>query len=307
LHFWQRLENKAPHLEANWRWQMCLVRAAYDAYTRRRLIHEAGLEDRANAILADAGKRGAETAMTDAMRVLDRAVTEPVSSDLRARIVDLCEKLFHSCGLQTSVERYHASGAERGAFLDFVDNPLNNRWWLEEEFKKIRALGSETEKLERLDRIATWEHPGPGSFYDDVGNPAKSPHVRRCEEIVTESGEEANPEPTLWWWANGKSRARLSWQSSMNWPLGVVYEGLDPDAFYTVRLTGYGKSLLRIDGTRVEPTVDGRAIGEFKEFPVAPEHLTDRKLVLTWDTPTDEAHLNWRQRSRVSEVWLLRK
>ena len=55
------------------------------------------------------------------------------------------------------------------------------------------------------------------------------------------------------------------------------------------------------------PTVDGQEMGEFKEFPVDPKFLADRKLVLTWDTPTDEGHLNWRQRSRLAEVWLLRR
>ena len=34
--------------------------------------------------------------------------------------------------------------------------------------------------------------------------------------------------------------------------------------------------------------------------------VKDGKVVLTFDLPTDEAHLNWRQQSRVSEVWLLK-
>jgi hypothetical protein len=157
-----------------------------------------------------------------------------------------------------------------------------------------------------LELIATWEHPGPGSYYDDVGNTAKSPHVLRSEVVVTEPGEEAQPEPTYWWWDSGRSRARLSWQTSMNWPLAVVYEGLDPDATYTVRLTGYNESLLRMDGVRVKPTLDGREMGQFKEFPVPPEHIQDRKLVLTWDQP-DEGQLNWRQKSRLAEIWLLKQ
>jgi len=307
LLYWQQLEKEMPDLAGNWRWQMCLVRAYYDAYTRHRLINEMQLEEEANRILADCGQRGADAAMTDAMTALNRAVTDPVSPELRARIVDLCEQLFQSCGLQTSVEKYHASGAERGAFLDFIDYPLNNRWWLEDEFKKIRAFNSEEEKCRRLDVIASWECPGPGSYYDDVGNTAKSPHVLRCEEVTTEPGEEAHPEPTFWWWDEGKSRARLSWQTSMNWPLGVVYEGLDPDGTYMVRLTGYGQLLLKVDGVRVNPTVDGKVeMGEFKEFHVPRESVRDRKLVLTWDTPTGEEHLNWRQHSRLSEVWLLK-
>ena len=48
------LEKKPPGLERNWRWQMCLVRAVYDSYTRHRLIYESALEDEANAKLAEA-------------------------------------------------------------------------------------------------------------------------------------------------------------------------------------------------------------------------------------------------------------
>jgi len=91
------------------------------------------------------------------------------------------------------------------------------------------------------------------------------------------------------------------------WPRELVYEGLDANASYIVRSTGYGKALLRIDGERVLPTLDGQKMGEFKEFPVPAKCLMDRKLVLTWDIPNDEGHLNWRQRSRLSEVWLIKR
>lgn len=308
LLLWQGLEKKAPQLESNWRWQMCVVRAYYDAYIRHRLLNETRLEKKANAILVQAETLGADAAAAQALEVLNQAVNEPVSPELRTRIYDLCEKLFESIGLQTSVPKYHASGAERGAFLDFVDYPLNNRWWLEDEFEKVRAMSSETEKRDRLIQIATWETPAFGGYYDDVGNTARSPHVKRSDFVFTEPGEEAHPEPILWWWDNGMSRARLSWQTSMNYPEAVVYEGLDPDAAYTVRCGGYGKFLLRIDG---EPVFDAAPqtfeMGELQDFTVPAKYLEDRKLVLTWDYPTDEGHLNWRQHSRLAEVWLLKE
>lgn len=91
------------------------------------------------------------------------------------------------------------------------------------------------------------------------------------------------------------------------WPSGMVYEGLDPDATYVVRSSGYGQALLRINGERVVPRLDGKQMGEFKEFPVAAKYIKDRRLVLTWDRPTDERDLNWRQKSRLAEVWLLKQ
>ncbi|HEX5410713.1 MAG TPA: twin-arginine translocation signal domain-containing protein [Terriglobia bacterium] len=301
---WQQLATMAPDLEQNWRWQMCQLRANYDAYLRRRLVSETRLESEANAILANSEKVGADKSMEEATRVLNRAVIHPVGVELRARISALCDELFHSIGLQTSVQKYFASGEERGAVLDFVDYPLNNRWWLEDQFKIIRALDSEDEKHRRLLQIATWEHPGPGSFYDDLGNIAKSPHVDRCNPAGGPELEE-HPTPTFWWWDQGKSRARLSWQVTL-WPTAVVYDGLDPNADYVIRSTGYGQALLRINGERVEPTVNGTGMGQFKEFPVAPRLLKNRKLVLTWDRPLNEEKLNWRRQFRIAEVWLLK-
>jgi len=296
--WWRDLEARTPELAGNWRWQMCLLRAHYDAYVRRRLLIDTGLEREANAWMARGSELGSEGAMKGAMESLRRFVNEPAEPELRARIIDLCERLWQSINLQTSVEKYKAKNAQRGAVLDFLDLPLNNRWWLEDEFARIRKLSGEAEKAKRLRQLAEWENPGEGSFYDDLGNIAKMPHVVR--------GESEEYSPLYWWWDEGKSRARLSWQVTM-WPKAMVYEGLDPKGTYMVRTSGAGQSLLRIDGWRVQPLVDGKAMGEFKEYRVPPDCLTDGRLELTWDKAGDEAALNWRVQSRLAEVWLFKR
>ena len=303
---WQQLERSSPNLRDNWRWQLCLLRAYYDVYTRHRLLYESELERKADEALSDAQARGADSAMDRALTVLQRAVSQPIKTEWRARIAQLCEELFQSIKLQTSVPLYKASGYERGAVLDFVDHPLNNRWWLEDQFVRIRKLPGEAGKLKELELIRTWENPGPGSFYDEVGNVAKSPHVIHGEGLNTDPLMEKNPSPGFWWWDEGSSRKRLSWQTSLDWPLGLVYQRLDPAASYRVRLTGYGEARLRLNGESATPTLYGKGIGEFKEFPVPPRLLKEGKLLLTFDPLPEEAHLNWRQQSRVSEVWLLR-
>jgi hypothetical protein len=306
LSTWQQLNDRAPELRGNWRWQMCLLRAHYDAYVRRRLIRETALETQANALLAEAATRGSDNAIAAAMTVLNDVSTQPTAPELRQRIFSLCDELFHSIGLQTSVKKYDAIGEERGAVLDFVDHPLNNRWWLEDEFRKIRQIGSEEEKCRRLRELATWESPGPGSFYDDVGNVAKSPHVVRTEIRGPDVDLEHRTGPTVWWWDEGMSRVRLTWQVTM-WPERMVYGGLDPEGKYIVRSSGYKQALLRINGERIRPTLDGQEMGEFKEFPVPPELLKNRQLTLTWDPPVGEEILNWRDQSRLAEVWLIKK
>ena len=125
--------------------------------------------------------------------------------------------------------------------------------------------------------------------------------------MFTVPGEEPHTEATLWWWDEWKSRRRLSWQTTMNYHVAVVFVGLEPSGTYTIRTSGYGKFLLRIDGQAVGDADDRVEIGETRDFRVPNDHLADRKLVLTWDQPEDEGELNWRQKSRLAEVWLIKE
>lgn len=299
---WKRLEPLVP--ATNWRWQMCLLRANYDHYVRHRLFYERQLESDALAALTDTGVP-AGTAIDAALAALAKADTPPLP-DVRAKIEGLCEALYDSIGLQTSVEKYHASGLERGAVLDYVDYPLNNRRWLEDELAKVRAMAGEDAQRARMAELAAWENPGPGSFYDSVSEPGKCPHLVRGEDSNTDPAGERHPLPDFMWMEEGRTRARQSWIGFMNWPIAMRYEGLDPSAAYVVRAVGYGECLLKADDRRLEPSVYGKALGEIKEFPVPAELYADGQLVLTFDTP-DEEHLNWRQQSRLSELWVLRK
>ncbi len=281
LSHWQRLEAEAPALKGDWRWQMMLLRAYYDAYTRLRQVRETELEEAAcRALLAG------PAAMGEAEHILKRADSS-VMPAWRNKIVSLCEALFRSVALQTSVTKYKASGPERGAVLDFVDRPLNNRWWLEDEFKRIRQLPPAEQRL-AIDTLARWENPGPGSFYDDIGHVGKSPHVVRGEALNTDPLMRRGDNPGFDWWEGGMSRKRLAWMTSMRWPTAMRYERLDTTAQYAVRVTGYGESLLLANGQRLQPTVYGKGTGEIKEFPVPQELSKTGSLVLT-GTPSTKS------------------
>jgi hypothetical protein len=306
---WRGLEEQVPGLKANWRWQTFLLRAYYDMYTRRRLLYESGLEREANASMLAARTTGAEKAMHEALEVLKRAETAPIRRYLGERITELCEELYRSIGLQSSVAKYKASGLERGAVLDFLNYPLNNRSWLEDELAAVRKMASEGEKVARLDTLAKWEDPGPGSFYDDIGNVAKSPHVVRNEKLggpLLDVDHMALPGFMFWVGNDPLARARQSWVSDESWPYAVKYTALDPTADYVVRTSGVGDCFLRVNGVRIAPTLDGRKLGETKEFPV-PRGLTrDGTITVTFD-PTFEPQLNWRVQSRLTEIWLIKK
>lgn len=292
---WNRLEKEHPELKNNWRWQMLLMRAYYDTYTARRKAYEKGLEEEAMQVLAKAPEMGAARAMDEALKIVNKGDTELQEPGMRQTIVDYLEALNQSIGLQTSVEKHHAKNPERGAVLDFLDYPLNNRWWLSDQFDEIRKLNSENEKLERLHTISTWENPGPGSYYDNISDVSQSPRVLTTSYDATDVA----------WWDNGMSRARLSTQLFQNFPV-ILYEDLDPEGIYMIRIAGEGDALLRINGQRVEPSVYNKGLEEFKEFHVPRKFLKTGEMKITFDEP-EESHLNWRRKSKVSDIWLLKQ
>jgi len=291
---WNNLETKHPELKNNWRWQLLEMRSTYDLFVKLRKAYEQQLEKNANAILAQAPKIGAEKAMNQALEMIYKSDSEPITNKLRQKIVDYCAALFESIGLQTSVKKYQASGEERGAILDFIDYPLNNRWWLTDEFKKIEKMATEKEKLERLSVIANWENPGANSYYDNVSDISKSTHVLSISDDATDFA----------WWDNGSSRRRLSTQLFQNFPV-LKYTDLDPNGRYLIRIAGYHDALLRVDGERIEPTLYNKGYEEFKEFPLNPKYVSDGKIDVTFDQP-EESTLNWRERSKVTDVWLIK-
>jgi len=294
LALWKKLEAENPNLATNWRWQQLIMRAYYDAYVQDRSAYEKKLEAEAYEILADAEKVGADKAMHEALHHVQMADRELVSQDLKQKVFQYAEDLFRSVGAQTSVHKYQASGAERGAILDFIDYPLNNRWWLEDEFQKISKLKTEKEKLARLEFIRTYEFPGKGSIYDNISS-ADAEHVT----------SETNDAIDYLWENEGLSRKRLSTQLFQFTPT-LEYKELDSNSDYIIRVSGYGEALLRANGKRLKPTKYEKGFEQFKEFPLPKNLIKDGNLKITFDKP-DEEHLNWRKQSRVTDVWLLRQ
>lgn len=306
LAMWQRLEAETPALHGNWRWQQALFRAYYDAYTRHRLLRESAIERRANAALLEAPSAGSGTAAARARTVLAEADASGPQEPWRTRIRDLGAALFASIGMQMDTPTYKASGAERGAVLDFLHYRLNNRWWVEDEITKALALQDETARVARLETLARWESPGPGSFYDDIGHVGRSPHVQKARVSGANPPElEDGPSPHFTWEDQGLSRKRLSWQVSLRWPIALVYEQIDAGARYLVRLNGNGDVRLRINGIPATARQRSTTLGTPSEFVVPADAVRSGRIVLTFDD-IDESDRNWRQHSRLHEAWLVR-
>jgi hypothetical protein len=301
----------APRVLGDWRFQQALYRAYYDASVRSRLIYETDLEERALDRLRTARTTGSLAAMKEAEEVLEKAVTHPVAVDLRARVFELAEALFQSIRMQLSVPRYKAIDVGRGATLDTIDQVLNNRLWLGRRFQAIRTLGTEPERLGEIDAIVNWTNPGPGGFYDDLGDPRRRPH------LVTGSAYDKDPasfhgpmtafdqEPT---W-------RRSWcrhaGTIFGQPLSLHYDGLDREASYRLRIVYTGDMFqVRIglkadDSIEVHPPLLKPRDMKPLEFELPRSLTRDGTLTLTW---TAEPNRGGNGRGcQVSEVWLIKK
>jgi hypothetical protein len=302
----------APRDLLNWRLQQPLYRAYYDAYQRRRLLHEQQAQARAVAALDGAAGVGSAAAMAEAERLL-AASAEPVALQLRTRIFQLAEALFQSSRMQLSVPLYRAIAVGRGANLDLVDAPLNDRVWFGEQFAAIRALPTERERLAALERLAHWTDPGPGGYYDDLGNPGAQPH------LVVPPPFREDPGPYLSGLTGFGNQPgwRLSWMSHAEAfyddALRMRYDNLDPQARYTVRVVYAGD--IYSQSVRIRLTADDshEVHGPMAkpqpvapvEFAIPPAATADGQLTLTWRI--NEGIGGAGRGNQVAEVWLIKQ
>jgi len=151
--FQEMEENATPQDKLNWRFQQGLYRAYYDAYVKARLHYETDLEDQAKIVLAKAKDTGADKAMDLAEAILDRAATDKVKPEWRARAFEMAEALYQSIRMQLSVKKYQAIRTNRGANLDDIDKPLNDARDMKRDFAKIRNMNSEDAKLAAISKM----------------------------------------------------------------------------------------------------------------------------------------------------------
>jgi hypothetical protein len=313
LEQFQAMERAAtPRDLRNWRFQQALYRAYYDAYVRSRLLHETAIEERALDRLRGATRGATRDAMVDARRILDDVQQKP-APEWRLRVYTLAEALFQSIRQQLSVERYRAIAVGRGATLDSLETPLNNRGWLLARFEEISALPSEDDRMSAIDRVVRWTDPGPGGYYDDLGNPNQQPHLLRglpYEEDPqrfksTMTGFGYRPDWRLSWMTHAES----FWEA----PLQMRYTSLDPAARYRIRIVYAGDvfsmttliKLVANDRYEIHPPLRKESPIKPVEFDIPVEATRGGELTLTFSAPPGMGSAG--RGNQIAEVWLMKK
>jgi len=317
----QQMERRSTPAEwPNWRFQQALYRAYYDAYVRERLLHETEIERQALDVLRRAYAKGlgAREALPQAEAILAAGESTQPATDLRDRVVQLAYALHDSIGMQLSVDRHKAIGVGRGATLDTVDYPLNNARWLRQQLATLGGLSDEDSRRAKIRELVDWTNPGPGGFYDDLGNVSSQPHLVAGEPFERDPAFLASPHagfagPETG--REGETAWRTSWldhaESLNDAPLVLRYTGLDPAARYKVRVVYAGDGpakKIRLDtgdGREVHPFITKPAPIAPAEFAIPPESTQAGKLELRWNR---EPGLGDNGRGcQVAEVWLIKE
>lgn len=307
----------SPEYLTNWRFQQALYRAYYDYHVRDRLIEETHRQSEAEQTLARYRQTGTRAALVWARSALNvppedlRSGARPFHlGGVKHRVRELADDLFVSIRMQLSVALYDAIAVDRGANIDSLDVPLSDRLWYKDQLARIAELPTEAERAGGIEDLLHRTDPGPGGFYDDLGNLTKQPH------LVRGPGFEKDPSQRRSSIVGFGSRAGwpLAWcqnaQMLYDGPLQVHYPDLDREARYKVRVVYAGDSFrvpIRLDAD------DKEVHGWFKkpnppvpvEFDVPAEATADGKLTLSWRLVPGIGG-NGRG-CQVAEVWLIRK
>ena len=200
---------------------------------------------------------------------------------------------------------------DRGATLDTIDRPLNSRVWLDQRFADIRKMENEAERRAAIDEILNWTNPGPGGFYDDLGDPAAQSHLVRGADYASDPAFLNSPHVAF----GGVGSYRKSFwthAASLNdEPLRMRYTDLDPAAQYKIRVVYGGDSprqkirLVANGAIEIHPFIAKPVPYRPIEFDIPREATRSGVLNLAW---TREPGQGGNGRGcQVSEVWLIRK
>ncbi|GAA5224759.1 hypothetical protein GCM10025777_53900 [Membranihabitans marinus] len=321
LQQWQSIEATATaEVLSNYRFQLALIRAYFDAYQYRRLMYETELEQAARDILLSAPKIGSIKAIEMASETLAKSRKTPIQPEWKQRCYALADSLFNNIGAQLTVES-HGGVKGRGTFIDNIDIPLNDVLYLLDQFLEIKKLNSEEDRLAAIHTILHRTDPGPGGFYDNFGSPRSlskvisevsweedpgtliSPRVsfgvglngEKWKRKVKSMGFEGNPWPLAW-----MNHVTTLYQQ----PLEIEYDHLDSKSKYSIRIayTGRFRAIMKLeaDGILVHDYLKTGSQPIY-EFDLPMEAVRDGKVRFKWTCSEGQ------RGSQVSEIWLIKE
>lgn len=318
---WQRIEgNNEGLVEHNYRLQLFLLRAYYDASLKKRLVHETWLEQKAKDIMAAADKYGAEKTMKMVEEVYAEADEEKVAAELIERCYEFADATLSSVGYKTRVhEKNKGLLSNRAAYVDQITSPLNSRFYVMAEFKDIRKMETEKEKIDAIKAIFGKSKAGPGGFYTDFSKMSIFQQVENALDwekdpsflgIPFRNAIRANMMRVI----KRSGRAKLPYNklycvsTHYGTPLVMNWNDLNPELDYTISVNylprggSLGHNSVKLASTSGEVIHDFIEIKKTDQvmgpFPIPASAYKNGKLELLWQTQAEQ------HGAQLLEVWI---
>jgi hypothetical protein len=333
----QDIERRAsPEVLENWRFQQALYRAYYDASVRSRLIEETARVQRVLDLLGGVHEIGwtpeplgigqppsarppngldPDVLLEEAEHILNESELHSGGDRLRQRVRELGETLLQSIEMQLAVDRYQGEAVVRGANLETLDYPVTDAPWLRSQIAAIRKLANPDEQVNSIKQLLARTDPGPGGFYDELGNLTNRPHLILGPGSVEDPEFRSSALTGFSYPDRLGSEAPIAWkgwaESLFDAPLRMRYTDLDSNAQYRIRVVYSGDArririrLMADDKYEIHPLLLRPWPPQPQEFDIPREATAGGELHLAW---TREQGLGGNGRGcQVSEVWIMRK
>ncbi|WP_348268066.1 hypothetical protein P8936_02165 [Edaphobacter paludis] len=306
----------SPFVLENWRWQQAMFRACCDAYVRERLLFESGELAKAKSVLGRIEDIGfaslpwgigavparepangidPQNLIENAMQTLRQSTLQPVAPALRTRIAELGYALLQSIHQQLAVERFQGEAVDRGAPLDTIDHPVTDGPYFLKQLGVISKIEDQEDKIAAIRALLDRTNPGPGGFYDELGNVGNRPHLV-IEDVEGDFDFRRSPHVGTSYPDPYGANAPMAWkhwaESLYEAPLKMHYKGLDPNVEYALQVVISGDSrgvktkLMANDAVEIHPL-------QLRPWPPAPQTFAvprgataSGELRLTWTRET---------------------
>ncbi len=318
---WRQIEQRAtPEMKNNFRFQMGLIRAYFDAYVQKRLVYETLLEQQAKEQLGNYKKTSVDASIAACKKTLAKAWEERIDQQYKVRCDELADDLFASIGAQLTIEKHGAMGG-RGNFIDNIDNPLNDVAWIYSTLAKAEKAATEKVKVTLIEEVLQRNNPGPGGFYDNFGNPASWSKVQFNYDLDKDPGNLRTPRVSFGVGLKDKEwvheitakgfegeAAPVSWMNQVtafyDQPLSIKYDNLNPDEKYKIKVayTGRFRSRMKMmaDGAQIHDFIK-TGVQPIYEFSIPQEISKDGSVTFTWTCGEAE------RGAQVSEIWIIKE
>ncbi len=315
---WKQLEQSAdPDVNAHWRFQCPLLRVYYDASVRRRLVRERRTAERAvEELSSDRSREAVHRALT----WLEERTTDSIEIELREKCVNLSKSLFRSVGLKSSVDEHGAAQKGRGAFMDAIDEPLNDSRWLINHLEEALAAESPSERWSRVGAILDRSDSGYGGIYDNLGTHEQIGRLVNPVDVSEDPGGLAGSRSAFGIALEGMLRSQTveikshdgypipkAWltcvESIYDTPLILAYDGLEDGSAYTLRIvysSRIGKLAKLVANDHVVHDLIATGDEPLKKFEIPAGVVRDGKLELRWTGGGERG-------VQVAELWITPK